>query len=387
MQFLLYLGGYSPKDPDLHYGEAPGVGIKNFGNLVKTARVAREFNNVVKGPINTLQKTIKSDNSKQNVYIPDKYGWKELSYPAYINHVWNRLKAKGIKTEPFDRSNTNQETLMNFFNKGFNPVFKLYPQANLKAHAQEILRRMKNFGLDVDNTMDELPFYGKKSIKDLVTLNSGRISYIGYYNKPGVSGTFFRNNGTSIIDPGYPREDISPLQSIVTTMHHERNMHGTQKFLTPEMWRPYEDLLKKMFPKITIDEFGRTVVRTHDNLTIPIDKGSLKKEELRATIGELVKNIYDTRAYDRAILVRAAEGGPDIKKSDLEIIRPHFEKVVDEMSDAELSRRLENANGYGEDYAEVGPKENPNFFEELRTLLKIAPSSLPFLISRKQEKK
>jgi hypothetical protein len=153
------------------------------------------------------------------------------------------------------------------------------------------------------------------------------------------------------------------------------------------MWKPYENLLKKMFPEITIDEFGRTVVRTHDNLTIPVDKGSLKKEELRATIGELVKNIYDTRAYDRAILVRAAEGGPDIKKSDLEIIRPHFEKVVDEMSDADLSRHLGNTNGYGEDYVEIGPKENPNFFDELRTLLKIAPSSLPFLIPRKEEKK
>ena len=48
-------GGYSPEDPDLHYGEAPGVGIKNFGNLVRTARVAREFNNVVKGPVNQFK--------------------------------------------------------------------------------------------------------------------------------------------------------------------------------------------------------------------------------------------------------------------------------------------------------------------------------------------
>jgi hypothetical protein len=70
---------------------------------------------------------------------------------------------------------------------------------------------MKNFGLDVDNTMGELPLYGKKSIKDLVTLNSGRTSYIGYYNQPGITGTFFHNNGTSIVDPGYPQYDISPL--------------------------------------------------------------------------------------------------------------------------------------------------------------------------------
>jgi len=116
---------------------------------------------------------------------------------------------------------------MNFFNKGFNPVFKIYPQSNLKAHAQEILRRMKNFGLDVDNTIGELPLYGKKSIRDLVTLNSGRTSYVGYYNNPGILGTYFHNNGTSIVDPGYPEDGISALQSIANTMHHERNMHGT----------------------------------------------------------------------------------------------------------------------------------------------------------------
>ena len=128
------------------------------------------------------------------------------------------------------------------------------------------------------------------------------------------------------------------------------------------MWKPYEDFLKKMFPKFTMDEFGRTVVRTHDDLTIPISKGSLKKEELRATVGELVKDIYDTRAYYKAKSVHAAKGGPDINKYDLEALRPHFEKVVDEMSDAELSRHLVNTNGYGTDYNELGPKENPNFF-------------------------
>lgn len=513
-------GGYSPEDPDLHYGEAPGVGIKNFGNLVKTARVAKEFvdvlskapktkefvmpglvgwapktkfkgyhasnenpfipdffkegwaqktHNAVKGiyiangkapghgfltkrkyvhPVETtfekpqvqlgevkgrtkngirnqierdaqeqgadgiifrgiadnqmqnqfiaktlnpdtkiINRSIKSDDSRQNVYVPDKQGWKELSYPSYINHVWNELKAKGIKTEPYDTSNTSEKTRRNFFIKGFNPVFKLYPQANLRAHAQEILRRMKNLGLDVDNTIGELPLYGKGSIKNLVTLNAGRTSYIGYYNDPGFTGTFFHNNGTSIVDPGYPEEGLSPLQSIASTMHHERNMHGTQDLLTPEMWKLYENFLNKMFTKTTTDEFGRTVAITTDNSTIPIGKGSLKKEELRATIGELIKDIYDTRAYDRARLVSAAEGGPDIKKSDVEIIRPHFEKVVDEMSDAVLNRRLSRINGYGEDYAEIGPKENPNFFEELRTLLKIAPSSLPLLIPRKEEKK
>ena len=520
--FSALFGGYSPEDPDVTKGDPPAVGIKNFENLVRTARVAREFNDVlskapkikefimpgligwapktkfkgyhasnenpfipdffregwaqkvhnavkgiyiangkapgygfltkrkyvhpvettfekpqiqlgevkgrtkngirnqierdaqeqgadgiifkgiadnqmqnqfiaktlnpdtkiINGPVNLFQKSAKSNDSKPNVYVVDNFKWKELSYPSYINHVWNKLKAKGIKTDHYDRNNTNEQTRMNFFNKGFTPVFKIYPQGNLKAHAQEILRRMRNFGLDVDNTIGELPLYGKKSIRDLVTLNSGRTSYVGYYNKPGVTGTFFHNNGTSIVDPGYPEDGISALQSIATTMHHERNMHGTQRFLTPEMWKLYEDFIKKMFNKTTTDEFGRTVVRTHDDFTIPIDKGSLRKEELRATIGEMVRNIYNREAHSKALV-----NNPTVKKSDLEVLKPYFEKAVDEMSNDELLSQLSKTNGYGVDYAEIGPRENPKFFEELRTLLKVAPAALPFLIPRKEKKK
>lgn len=40
-------GGYNPENPDLITGEAPSVGIKNLGNLVRTARVAREVTKVL----------------------------------------------------------------------------------------------------------------------------------------------------------------------------------------------------------------------------------------------------------------------------------------------------------------------------------------------------
>lgn len=355
-------------------------GIDRFGKQFGWPKIGERP--AINGPVNLFQKPIESNDSKPNVYVLDNFKWKELSYPSYINHVWNKLKAKGIKTDPYDRNNTNEQTRMNFFNKGFTPVFKLYPQTNLKAHAQEILRRMKNFGMDVDNTIGELPLYGKKSIKDLITLNSGRTSYVGYYDKPGVTGTFFHNNGTSIVDPGFPQDDVSPLHSIVTTMHHERNMHGTQKFLTPEMWKPYEDFLKKIFTKTTTDEFGRTAAVTKDNLAFPIGKGSLRKEELRATIGEIVKNLYDNQAYRQALTQN-----PNVKRYDLETLRPYFEKAIDDMSDQDLLKLLGTTNGYGVDYVMLGPRENPDFYKELRNLLKVAPATLPLLIPRKEEKK
>ena len=512
-------GGYSPENPDLHYGEAPGVGIKNFTNLVRTARVAKEFkdvlskapktkefimpgligwtpktkfkgyhasnenpfipdffregwaqktHNAVKGiymangkapgygfltkrkyvhPVETtfekpqiqlgevkgktkngirnqierdaqeqgadgiifkgiadnqmqnqfiaktlnpdtkiINESVKSNDSRSNVYVMDNFKWKELTYPSYINHVLNNLRKKGVKVEPYDKNNTNEQTRMNFFNKGFNPVFKIYPQSNLKAHAQEILRRMKNFGLDVDNTIGELPLYGKKSIRDLVTLNSGRTSYVGYYNNPGILGTYFHNNGTSIVDPGYPEDGISALQSIANTMHHERNMHGTQKFLTPEMWKLYEDFISKITQNLqttkTPNNKVEFVIKHNNGETTPIGKGSLKKEELRATIGEMVRNIYNKEAHSKALV-----NNHTVEKSNLEVLRPYFEKAVDKMSNDELLNQLSKTNGYGVDYSEIGPKENPKFFDELRTLLKIAPASLPLLIPRKEEKK
>jgi len=86
------------------------------------------------------------------------------------------------------------------------------------------------------------------------------------------------------------------------------------------MWKLYEDFLKKIFTKTTTDEFGRTIAITTDNSTIPIGKGSLKKEELRATIGEMVKNIYDNQAH-----YIATTKNPNIKKYELETIRPYFE--------------------------------------------------------------
>ena len=365
---------------------ADGIIFKGVAdNQMQNQFIAKTLNpdtKIIKGPVNLFQRPIESNDSKPNVHILDNFKWKELSYPSYINYIWNKLKVKGIQTEPYDRNNVNEQTRMNFLNKGFIPVFKLYPQQNLKAHAQEILRRMQNFGLDVDNTIGELPLYGKKSIRDLVTLSSGRTSYVGYYDKPGVTGTFFHNNGTSIVDPGFPQDDVSPLHSIVATMHHERNMHGTQKFLTPEMWKLYEDFLNKMISKISYDPRGYNVAQTPSGRKLAIGNGSHRKEELRATIGEMVKNIYDNQAYNKAMIKY-----PSVKKHNLETLKPYFEEAVDEMPDERLNYMLSTTNGYGADYAEIGPKENPNFYKELRNLLKVAPATLPFLIPRKEEKK
>lgn len=73
-------GGFSPENPDLHYGEAPGVSIKNFGNLVRTARVASEFERVIANATKNgrLEVTSNYFNSPNNWYriteTPEKFG-------------------------------------------------------------------------------------------------------------------------------------------------------------------------------------------------------------------------------------------------------------------------------------------------------------------------
>jgi hypothetical protein len=77
-------------------------------------------------------------------------------------------------------------------------------------------------------------------------------------------------------------------------MQHERNMHGTERLLTPEMWKPYEELLKDNFDNNVYAEAlpnGKINYMTYDknNVRIPISKDALKKEELRTTLGEYRK--------------------------------------------------------------------------------------------------
>jgi len=57
----------------------------------------------------------------------------------------------------------------------------------------------------------------------------------------------------------------------------------------------------------------------------------LKKEELRATIGEMVRNIYNKEAHSKALV-----NNHTVEKSNLEVLRPYFEKAVDKMSNDEL---------------------------------------------------
>lgn len=329
---------------------------------------------------NSFIKTSQSSYSRYPFYTQE-HG--VINYPYYIKLLANRFKEKGAKIEPAKPEEINKESYYQMLSKGFVPMYRIHPGKVLRAHGQEILRRMQNYGMDVENTMGELPLYGKKSIKDLITLNSGRSSFLGYYDEPGTGGTYFWNTGTSIVDPGPNSTFRQAAKRTITNMQHERNMHGTQALLTPEMWKPYENFLTKIFPETTTDEFGRTIVRLRDeDLTAPLrSKDSPKKEELRATLGEYRKNIYDNVAHPRATMLDDLT----VTKADLEELRPYYEAAVDELTLPKVREDLRKINSYGEDYAAFAPN-HPNFLEELKWLLKYAPAAGTPLIFRYNEK-
>jgi hypothetical protein len=175
--------------------------------------------------------------------------------------------------------------------------------------------------IDVDKTMGELPIVGKGSVREVVTKNSELPSYMGYFNKPGTLGMYNSRTGRTLVDP-------SPANKTVSAMQHERNMHGTEMLLTPEMWKPYEDLIKGNFydnePTFFTRAFpdGKVRLMTYDKngMEVAISKGALDKEELRSTLGEYKKQLYERKAYPKA-----KADNPNVKVEDLEAQRPYYE--------------------------------------------------------------
>lgn len=90
-------GDFNPENPDLHYGEPPNVGIKDFTKILKTARVIREFKDVLSkapktkefimpGLVGWAPKTkFKGYHaSNENPFIPDFFreGWAQKTHNA-----------------------------------------------------------------------------------------------------------------------------------------------------------------------------------------------------------------------------------------------------------------------------------------------------------------
>lgn len=479
-------GGFSPENPDLHYGEAPGVGIKNFGNLVRTARVAREFSNIlskapktkefimpgligwapktkfkgyhasnenpfipdffregwaqkthnaIKGvyiangkvpgygfltkrkyvhPVETtfekpqiqlgevkgrtknsirnqierdaqeqgadgiifkgiadnqmqnqfIAKTLSPDTKiinkskqdvnkykREDVLIGDEWGADLYSYPEYVQHRINKIKK--ISPNTIGRYNPEEFDHQYILDSDFTPMAKMNIGANMKGQLSEIIRRLNSLYKDVPQEVNA-------TIKQ-----QGDVPFvIGYFNNPGHTGMYNPKRNLSLVDP-------SPKANLLSSIMHEHIMHGTDKWMTKSIAEQYQKFVDPI-----INNTNGTYKWNGWTYKIPENTGTW--HESRATLGEIRKSIYDKLAKSKGI---------KISPETIEQSRPEFEKTIDNLTIEGASELLTKTGGYGEVYGRLGPKNNPEFLQQFKYLMKVAPATVPFLIPRKEEKK
>ena len=506
------IGGYAPTNSRQNTGEPPGIGIKNFGKLVRTARVAREFANVLSktpkakefvmpGLIGWAPKTkIKGYHaSNDKTFIPNFFhkGWAQKTHNApagiyiangkapgygfltkrpYVHQVETTLEKPQVqlgevksKTKNKIRNQierdaqsqgadgiiykgiTDNQMPNQFITKTLNPdvkvntnkpidktrsevmiaddlgvyerPFKLYfedkvnslpsnlvdktpiPEAELsykqeaydrmdftpkyrmsigkinEAWGQEILRRLRNLGYNTEQNGKYI--IGQHKVmtnpEQYVKLNSRNKVTLGYFNQDNAKNGGFYGGfwNEAAIDPTH-------IKSIPSGLLHERVMHGTDKMLEGIQYHQggqaqqmYQDFIDKIF----FNDKGNLKLgfkQSPDGSIsfngIKVDKDDINWKEARATIAELARKLYVNVKGDSKIS----------SIQDLERLRPAFEKEVNE--NPNLLKLLKDINGYGYTYSTVGPQTNPTFVHDLRTLLKIGPAALPFIITEKEEK-
>lgn len=485
-------GGYSPENPDLHYGEAPGVSIKNFGNLVKATRVIKEFNNVlskapktkefvmpglvgwapktkfkgyhasnenplipdffregwaqkthnavkgiyiangkapgygfltkrkyvhpvettfekpqiqlgevkgrtkngirnqierdaqeqgadgiifkgiadnqmqnqfiaktlnpdteiINGPVNVLYKPYTSNRYKrEDVLIGDEWGADLYSYPEYVQHRINKIK----KSAPniIGKYNPEEFDHQYILNNDFTPMARMNIGPNMKGQLSEIVRRLNSLYRDVPQEVNA-------AIKQ-----QGNVPFIiGYFNNPGHTGMYNPKRNLSLVDP-------VPKTNLLSSIMHEHIMHGTDKWMTKSIAEKYQKFVDPI-----VNNTNGAYKWNGWTYKIPEDTGTW--QEGRATLGEIRKSIYDKLAKSKGI---------KISPETMEQLRPEFEKIIDDLTIEEASELLTKTGGYGKVYGSLGPKNNPEFLQQFKYLMKVVPVTLPFLIPRKEKKK
>lgn len=292
-----------------------------------------------------------------------------LEYPEEVNYIdYVKRRGKRLKEIAPDRIQDytpNPNNPLDQFMKeqeDFNPMYKMTPGANLKAHLNENIRRLKII-------------YGNSLTDDIVQdmrAHGQAPYYLGYFNHPGTSGLHNVQRNLNMIE-------LNPHSKLHSDMMHEGIMHGTDGFQTDYTASLYQDFIDKMInsPEV-IQRNGQNHYKWIGINTRPVLTGGDRWYEARSTFGELRKRMYDNIAKEK---------GTRVTEDTFEQLRPEFERQVDNMTTEQASRELKDTNPYGEMYGIVGPKVNPNFLSEFKNLLKYAPITMPFLYNFDKKKK
>ena len=216
-------------------------------------------------------------------------------------------------------------------------------------YGEEIIRRLQNLGHDTsqlmpmriaNNTIVGSP-QGliRKQVKEPIQVYSAKTSTTSV-------GSYDPTTGKA-----YLKVTNRPASKHASTAHHEGIMHRTDDIID----QATEGKVPAMYQELT---------NLMDNTGLLRTEGSNKWYELRATLGQAIRDAYIRGARQR-----------NIKLSDFQFgtVRDAFNKSVDMLDAGELARVLRDINAYGEDYANV-LGIYPQYLDKFKHLLKYAPS-------------
>lgn len=216
---------------------------------------------------------------------------------------------------------------------------KMHPTGFSHAYAKEMERRMKNFGINPggDLMWDSV---NKRAVSFADKIQQEANTPTTVVADKGLSAGWYNTR------TGNRYVNIAHSPDIASTEFHEGVMHAT------------DDVAELSSPRNVSFYELQDIANDIDNLGYTSASESSKKwYELRATLGEAIRNMY------KGISKATGQG------VDIEGMRPIFEKTVDKMPSTQLGDMLGDISAYGTDYQNF-LKDNPQYTDRFRWLLK-----------------
>lgn len=219
-----------------------------------------------------------------------------------------------------------------------------------KQYGEEIIRRLQDLGYDpsqftsifrANNRVVGTPQHLiREQVQKPIHVYASKVPTT-------INGSYSPSTGKA-----YLRVSSKPTSAHSSTAHHEGIMHGT-------------DEIVEQFTEGKVPAMYQELVNQMRDTGLFKTEGSEKWYELRATLGQAIRNAYINGAKQRNI---------KLKDFQFETIRPAFNKSVDMLDVDDLSDWLKPINAYGEDYANI-LKQYPQLLDKFKHLLKYAPAT------------
>lgn len=342
---------YKDKDGSIKFFEGTSFTKKPTFNSISYAPQSKErvgFKSY-KNATNSSEVNVSQDSFNKVLEYKDRAN---KIFPGLIQDIYEYMPTSAIATA------ANRAE--------FTPMFYIKPGGiNSKFMTKEYLYRLSKAGYPLFETIP-VNIRGFTTLRKpftYITENNNKNSILGFFKDKNTGGAYATMEDISMISP---ETNMSPP----SIAFHERNMHGTDNIITAlNAWKPYQNFLDKLYYNDVVVD-GQHYSVPHDTSSLNLLKESANKEELRATVGEYVRKLYDT------LFKGINNSNRTLSEVNPEELRPKFEAAVDKMNPEVLKQGLSSINGYGNDYVKLS-ENNPNFTVDLKSLIKQGYGLIP----------